>query len=312
MEPFLPGFLDHISVGEDFGYVGDYKIVGISMDSYAIEIDGCIEIISLKVHKPSFRVLGEGFYCDKKKIYQGKEEIECLRRFVNEIDLPSVRLIAQNSIHFYIADNERVLCSSYLGSGWIEGADSQSFDVIDAKKFFAYDKNHYYYHHDVMTAPPDECVFLNDFYLLYDDKIYWGYTEVIQEADAKSFQIVENNRRLRNVGRDKKHVYFHGMPVPLVDSATFEILPGCVHPSRSDIMDWNAGKHDFVRDAKNLWFVNTDASTNEAGFRLLKVSHPSEFDFRVVNEKGYATDGVTWFYETRKVKPPIADEADAP
>ncbi|MEN9894743.1 MAG: hypothetical protein RIR97_595 [Pseudomonadota bacterium] len=304
--PYLPGFPGFINGGEDgFGLIGQYKIVGISDGAYALDIDGSIEIISMKVHKPTCRYLGSGVYCDKKKIYQSSYEI--LRPFVSDIDLPTVRLVASHGSSLYLADQKGVFCDSFFGAGWIDGADPQSFQVIDIEKFFTADRNHFYYHHSIMPGTPDDCVFLNDTYLIHDHKVYFGYTSLIKDVDIKSFEILENNRRLRNVARDKKHVYFRDQPVADIDPATFTILPGCVDPSRDDEVHWNEGTHDFVRDARHLWFVNTHAPESETAFRMLKVSHPSEFDFRVVNAKGYATDGATWFYKTRKVKPPSED-----
>lgn len=223
---------------------------------------------------------GNGFTLIDKTIYRYDSEI--FTSFKKVIDYATFELVAAlEDKTFYFRDKNRVYVTSYMcRASVIEGANPETFKIIDIQDGITYDEKQYYWYDTVLPYDYSKAERYNEYYLRYGDKVFF-ITEEVDGADADSFSII-----WQNLARDNNNLFFKGKQEE-ADVHTFKMVPGCF-----DEFHLDQSHTYYAADKNNVYFVNT------IGKSLKKLSGvtPSEFSVRVIDERLYGVSPKGYYY----------------
>ncbi len=231
--------------------------------------------------------LGSGFTIAGKSIYYySSETFTSLKK---TIDHDSFELVAYfEDKTFYFRDKNHVYISSYMcRASLIEGADPETFHVVDASEGIGHDGKTYYWYDQTLPYDYNKAEKYNDYYLREGKDVYF-ITEKVEGADADSFSII-----WQNIGRDKDSLFFRGKKDPNVDVVTFKMVPGCF-----DEFHLDQSHTYYAADQNHVYFVNT--LSNE--LKKLNRVKPIAFSVKIVDERLYGYHGDTVYFFGRKQK----------
>lgn len=266
----------------------DPPYIEVSNGSETYKLPGGVDI-------SSWQPLSETFSKDKDAIYRF-EGVE-FQQYRHLIDVQTFEVILEDDVtHCYFKDAHHVYIQSYRCPFTIlEGADPNSFEVMDVSKGFSCDKDHLYYFDSLLPYRMENLKLLNEHYALADGCLYAGYTQLIEGADVDSFVIPEPNL-VSNVAKDKNHVYFRNRVVEGADPESFYFLSQCVEVSRPYY--YNCDIDFYAKDNASAYFVKTISKA----FKHIRPKNIADFRFEVIDEQGYGYDGKDYYYQGKKVK----------
>lgn len=224
---------------------------------------------------------GDGFRLIGKNIY--RYDSETFTNLKKVIDYASFDLLeAYEDKTHYFKDNERVYVTSYMCTpSVIEGANPNTFKVVDAAEGIGYDGTDYYWYDKVLPYDYSKVERYNEYYLRAGHKVFF-ITEYVEDAEADSFSII-----WQNIGRDKNSLFFRGKRVAEVDVDTFKTVPGCF-----DGFHLDQSHTYYAADKDNVYFVNTIAKN----IKKLNRVKPSGFSVEIIDERLYGKHGDNIYY----------------
>ncbi|MBZ4034099.1 DKNYY domain-containing protein [Flavobacterium sp. 17A] len=244
--------------------------------------------------------LGQGYkIIDNKFILFYDSEV--FKKFYKIIDFETFEIKATNaeteddfaSTIFFADKNHIYLQSAFCSFCILEDAIPTDFKVLDIKKGYTFSNGNYYRHNDKMLFDFSKANYLNDYYAVADDTLYFGDTILVENVDIPSFTI-PNPELIGNLGMDKNHVFFKGKIIPDADPSTFRILETCLDGNYYLEFD-NAF---YAKDNKQAYFVRT--ISNEV--KIIKTKSLDDFHFKVIEERGYAFDKEYSYYMGKRTK----------
>lgn len=228
-------------------------------------------------------------------------ESEVFKKFYKTIDFETFKIAATNAetgedyaSTIYFEDKNHVyLQSAFCNFCIVEDARPKDFKVIDIQKGYAFSNGNYYRHNDKMPFDFSKAKYLNEYYAVADDKLYFGDTVLIENVDIASFRI-PNPDLIGNLGMDKKHVFFKGKIIPNANPETFKVLESCLDGTYYLECD-NAF---YAKDDTQAYFVRTISED----VKIIKTKSLSDFHFKVIDERGYAFDKEYSYYMGKRTK----------
>ncbi len=228
-------------------------------------------------------------------------ESEVFKKLYKTIDFETFQIIAVNAeteddyaSTIYFADKNHVyLQSAFCSFCILEDAILQGFKVFDVQKGYAFSNGNYYRHSDKMPFDYSKAKYLNDYYAVADDKLYFGDTVLVENVDIESFTI-PHLELIGNLGMDNNYVFFKGKIIPDANPKTFKILETCLDGTYYLECD-NAF---YAKDDKQAYFVRT--ISNEV--KIIKTKSLNDFHFKVIDERGFAFDKEYSYYMGKRTK----------
>ncbi|MBE8726213.1 DKNYY domain-containing protein [Flavobacterium hungaricum] len=228
-------------------------------------------------------------------------ESEVFKKFYKIIDFENFQIIATNAetkddyaSTIYFADKNHIyLQSAFCRFGILEDALPQDFKILDIQKGYTFSNKNYYRHNDKMPFDFSKANYLNDFYAAVGNKLYFGDTILVENADIESFKI-PNPELIGNLGMDKNHVFFKGKIIQDADPETFKILESCLDGTYYLECD-NAF---YAKDDKQAYFVRTISDE----VKIIKTKSLDNFHFKVIDERGYAFDKEYSYYMGKRTR----------
>lgn len=228
-------------------------------------------------------------------------ESEVFKKFYKTIDFETFAIKATNAeteddfaSTIYFADKNHIyLQSAFCSFCVLEDAKPEDFKVLNSKKGYTFSNGNYYRHSDKMPFDFSKANYLNDYYAVVDDKLYFGDTVLVENVDIDSFTI-PNPELIGNLGKDKDHVFFKGKIVPDANPDTFKILETCLDGTYYLECD-NAF---YAKDDKQAYFVRTISDE----VKIIKTKSLDDFHFKVIDERGYAFDNQYSYYMGKRTK----------
>lgn len=273
-----------------------YQVIEINPPYVIIEKDGTICSIPIEADIESWQPLSQNYSKDKKHIYFCASKV--FNKHLPFLDLKTLEVIFEHpSITLtYFRDAHGVYIESFMGSFTsLEGANPVMFKIIDKDKGFSSDQFADYYFHERLPYRIADAKFLNEHYALANEKVYAGYLREVENVDLSTFEIIIPNL-IENVAKDKNHIYFRDKVVEQANPKTFRFIDACIAADRPYYLDCSI---DFyAKDDTYAYFVRTIARD----FKVIKTKDLSNFDFKVINERGYAYDQLNVYSQGRKVK----------
>ena len=228
-------------------------------------------------------------------------ESEVFKKFYKVIDFETFQIIAANTETeddyasiIYFTDKKHVyLQSAFCSFCILEDAVPQDFKVIDVKNGYAFSNRNYYCHSDKMPFDYSKAKYLNDYYAIVGDKLYFGDTVLVGNVDITSFKI-PHSKLIGNLGMDKNHVFFKGKIISNANPKSFKILETCLDGTYYIECD----NVFYAKDDKQAYFIRT--ISNEV--KIIKTKSLDEFHFKVIDERGYAFDKEYSYYLGKRTK----------
>ncbi len=267
----------------------DYVILDLAWDRQTIrDSEGAIlELLRGKDYDLDWVKMGESFAKFEKMIF--RHETPCFQNFKKNIDFETFEIVAtnENSTH-YFKDKSNVYLKYYNQEYILEGANPNTFRILDIEKGLATDTTRYFYFEKIIPFDLSKATILNDFYTLSDDTIFFCFQE-IAGANSDSFMVLREN-----LGKDKNHVYFKKEIVDGADCETFHILKGCVNSEYYEGMGYTF----YAKDKLMAYFIDATSKT----IKPIKSKSLSEFRFEIIDEKGYCIDNEYRYYFGKRYK----------
>lgn len=242
----------------------------------------------------SRKELGHHFYViDNQMILHFDSEV--FRKFYNIIDFPSFEVIQSNGSTFhYFKDKNHVYLESYMNRFTpLPNADPADFQILDFEKGMANSGNNDYVFDGRLPHRLDAYEPISAYYQKVGSQIYCAYTHELIGVDAASFEVLYPDQVL-NVAKDKNHVYFRNEKVEEADAESFAFLEACFNSGYYREQD-----HTYYAKDKNVaYYVNTVAKT----FKVIRSKNLASFDFKVIDELGYAFDEKYTYLFGKRVK----------
>jgi len=228
-------------------------------------------------------------------------ESEVFKKFYKTIDFETFQIIAVNAeteddyaSTIYFADKNHVyLQSAFCSFCVLENAIPQDFKVLDVQKGYAFSNGNYFRHSSKMPFDYSKANYLNDYYAVADDKLYFGDTVLVENVDIESFTI-PHSELIGNLGMDNNYVFFKGRIIPDANPKTFKILETCLDGTYYLECD----NTFYAKDDKQAYFVRT--ISNEV--KIIKTKSLNDFHFKVIDERGYAFDKEYSYYMGKRTK----------
>lgn len=226
---------------------------------------------------------------------------EVFKKFYKIIDFETFQIKATNaeteddyaSTIYFEDKNNIYLQSAFCSFCILENAIPADFKILDIKKGYTFSDGNYYRHSDIMPFSYSKAKYLNDYYAIADDKLYFGDTELVENVDIKSF-IIPHSELIGNLGMDKDYVFFKGKIIPNANPETFKILESCLDGTYYLECD-NAF---YAKDDKQAYFVRTISDE----VKIIKTKNVHDFHFKVIDERGYAFDKDYNYYMGKRTK----------
>lgn len=228
-------------------------------------------------------------------------ESEVFKKFYKIIDFQNFKIIATNAATeddyastIYFADKNHIyLQSAFCSFCILEDAIPTDFKVINISKGYTFSNGNYYRHSDKIPFDFSKAKYLNDYYAVANNKLYFGDQILVENADIDSFKVF-NPELIGNLGMDKNHVFFKGKIIPDANPKSFKIIETCLDGTYYLECD-NAF---YGKDDKQAYFVRT--ISNEV--KIIKTKSLDDFHFKVINERGYAFDKEYSYYMGKRSK----------
>lgn len=228
-------------------------------------------------------------------------ESEVFKKFYKTIDFDSFQILATNAetaddyaSTIYFADKNYIyLQSAFCSFCILEDAIPKDFKIVDIKNGYTFSNGNYYRHSDKMPFDYSKANYLNDYYAIADEKLYFGDTVLVENVDLETFTI-PHSELIGNLGKDKNHVFFKGKIIPNADPETFKILETCLDGTYYLECD-NAF---YAKDKKQAYFVRTISDE----VKVIKTKSLDNFHFEVIEERGYAFDKEYSYYMGKRTK----------
>ncbi len=243
----------------------------------------------------SRRHIGNHYYVSHNNCITRFDDVkDIFKKYYDIIDFPSFKVInfSERPTLTYFKDKNRVYLDSFMNEFTIlEDANPDDFSILDLKKGFSNSGNQDYVYDRKISFSLKDVDELSSHYQKVNNKIYFGFTNLVEEVDVNSFKIVHPDM---NFARDKDFFYFRDQRVPEIDISTFKFLDICFTGEYYQGQDhaW------YAVDSKNAYFVNTVSDK----IKVIKTKNPSNFGFEVVDEKGYGKDVDVRYYFGRRIK----------
>lgn len=228
-------------------------------------------------------------------------ESEVFKKFYKTIDFQTFKIIATNAeteddyaSTIYFADKNHIyLQSAFCSFCILEDAIPTDFKVINISKGYIFSNGNYYRHSDKIPFDFSKAKYLNDYYAVADNKLYFGDQILVENADIDSFTVL-NPELIGNLGMDKNHVFFKGKIIPDANPKSFKIIETCLDGTYYLECD-NAF---YAKDDKQAYFVRTISDE----VKTIKTKSLDDFHFKVINERGYAFDKEYSYYMGKRTK----------
>ncbi|MFD1770350.1 DKNYY domain-containing protein [Sphingobacterium suaedae] len=151
-----------------------------------------------------------------RKVYQ---------KFYADMDFESLEIVQSNgSTCHYFRDKQAVYVESYMNRfAVLPDADPADFHLLDFENGWSRSGVNDYVFDEKLPHRFDAYQALSPYYQRVDQTIYFGFTREVINADVASFEVLYGNR-VKNVAKDKYHVYFREQVVEEADAATFHFL----------------------------------------------------------------------------------------
>lgn len=239
---------------------------------------------------------------DKHAIYINSTVMDS--RWMDIIDIESfgVLSIYKNNSSFspeyweektvYFTDINYVYVSSYMCPfSLIEGADPNSFQMLNISEGLARDMEADYYYDTKLPYRIEDSVELNAYYRRVSDRIYYAYWMKV-DCDAQSFEIIHS--LVGNIGRDNEHVFYRDKIIEGADPKSFRFFVACTAPDRPYYLNWDI---DFYAiDDNYVYFVSIPFNV-----KTIKTHYLDSFEVFIENERLYGRDK-TYLYTRGKRK----------
>ncbi|WP_159636895.1 DKNYY domain-containing protein [Sphingobacterium composti Ten et al. 2007 non Yoo et al. 2007] len=243
----------------------------------------------------SRRHIGNGYYVIHNNCITRFDSVqEIFKKYYRTIDFPTFTVITSldRPTITYFKDKNHVYVDSFMNEFTIlEDANPDDFNILDLEKGFSNSGNQDYVYDRKLPYLLKDVVKLSSYYQKVNDKIYFGYTHLVEEVDVDSFKIVHPDM---NFARDKDFFYFKDKRVPEIDISTFKFLDACF----TDEYYQNQDVCWYAVDSKNAYFVNSIADK----IKVIKTKNPSNFGFEIVDEIGYGVDGDIRYYYGKRIR----------
>lgn len=228
-------------------------------------------------------------------------ESEVFKKYYKTIDFETFKIVATNaekeddyaSTIYFEDKNHIYLQSAFCSFCILEDVVPEDFKILDIKKGYTFSNGNYYRHSDKMPFNFTKAKYLNEYYAVADEKMYFGDTVPVENVDIESF-VIPNSEEIGNLGMDKNHVFFKGKIIPNANPKTFKILETCLDGTYYLECD-NAF---YAKDDKQAYFVRTISDE----VKIIKTKSPEDFHFKVIDERGYAFDKEYRYYMGKRTK----------
>lgn len=231
----------------------------------------------------SRKALGYHFYViDNQMILHFESEV--YRKFYAVIDFETFEIMqSDGSIFHYFKDKNHVYLESYMNRfAILPDANPADFLILDFEKGMANSGDTDYLFDTKLPHRFSAYEPISGMYQKVEDKIYCFYHHQVVNADVETFE-VPNPSEIDNVAKDKNHVYFRDQIVPEADAESFHFLQACF-----DADYYRERDHTYYAKDKNVaYYVDTIAKA----FKVINTKNLANFNFKVVDELGYAFDG---------------------
>jgi len=226
--------------------------------------------------------LGHHFFIiDNKSILHFDSEV--YRKFYSVIDFDSFEVLKSNGSTFhYFRDKNHVYVESYMNHfAILPDADPVDFRILDFENGKSTSNRNDYLFDEKLPHRFVDYQVLSEYYQRIDDTIYFGYTRVLSQADAASFEVLYADE-VKNVAKDKNHVYFRDKIVEGADAASFHFLEECF----TEVYYRECDHTYYAKDNNCAYYVDTIARA----IKPIKTKNIDQFRFKVVDNLGYAFD----------------------
>jgi len=230
--------------------------------------------------------LGHGYKVIDKGIYlYDSETFTSLKKIIDHDTFEIIGMYEDKT--FYFRDKERIYVASYMcRPSVIEGAERDTFKIINAEESIGYDGKNYYWYDTILPYNYNNAERVNDYYLKANGKVYF-LTELTEGADADTFSII-----WQNIARDKDSLFFREKKVSEVDVDTFRTVPGCFDGDHLD-----QSHTYYAADKNNVYFVNTISKS----LKKLSRVKPSDFSVKIIDGRLYGINGKdVYFFGLKK------------
>lgn len=231
----------------------------------------------------SKKALGHGFFIiDNKFILHFDSEV--YRKFYPVIDFASFEIIESNGSTFhYFRDKNRVYIESYMNAfAVLPDAVPHDFKILDFASGKSASSGSDYLFDQKLPHRLDDYQALSEYYQLAGGTVYFNYIHAMPGVDIRSFEVLQSEQ-VRNVAKDKNHVYFRSKIVEGADPASFHFLEECFSGEYYRECDHTY----YAKDKIQAYYIDTIANT----FKVIKTKDTGQFHFKVIDELGYAFDG---------------------
>lgn len=208
---------------------------------------------------------------------------EVYRKFYPTIDFASFQIVESNGSTFhYFRDKNHVYLESFMNPFTIlPEANPADFKILDFKNGIASSNDHDYVFDQKVPYRLKEAKALSEYYQQVNDKIYFNYCKEVKGVDPKTFEVLYGES-VKNVAKDKNHVYFRELIVNEADAETFQFLDACFTHTYYRECD-----HTYYAKDKNYAFY---VDTIDKAFKIIKTKSLDQFRFEIVDELGYGID----------------------
>lgn len=228
------------------------------------------------------KALRHGFYIiDNKFILHFNSEV--YRKFYPVIDFESFEVVESNGSTFhYFKDSKHVYVDSYMNSfAILPDARPSDFHILDFKSGKSSTGSNDYLFDQKLPHRFGDYRILSDFYQLADQAVYFNYLHQVKGADLATFELLYAGQ-VGNVAKDQHQVYFRDKIVEEADAASFSFLDACFSGEYYRECDHTY----YAKDKNYAYYIDTLA----AAFKIIKTKAVDQFQFKVIDEVGYAYD----------------------
>jgi len=231
----------------------------------------------------SRKALGHHFFViDNQMILHFDSEV--YRKFYPIIDFDTLEIIASNGSTFhYFKDRHHVYVESYMNRfAILPEANPSDFQILDFEKGRTNSgANDYLFERRLpyrfVAYEP-----LAELYQKVGTQIFFDYSNELLGVDANTFAVLYPEE-VKNVAKDKNHVYFRNQVVEDADAASFHFLSACFNSEYYREQDHTY----YAKDKNQAYYVDTVRKS----FKVIRTHNLTNFHFKVVDGLGYALDG---------------------